>query len=103
MSICCGTLVVRPPLDDRRHGLNQAVAGTRSSESWKEEAEIVVVEVELGTAFGVRGIDPLAAAEEPVAGIAAMIEPSNHQQRDAGAKRNYASSLFSLTWRPVVF
>ncbi len=32
-----------------------------------------MVEVELGAAVGVCGVDPLAAAEEPVAGVAAII------------------------------
>ncbi len=34
-----------------------------------------MMEVELGASVGVRGVDPLAAAEEPVACVAAMIEP----------------------------
>ncbi len=66
--------MARPPLDDCRHGLDEAVAGTRGSESGKEEAEIVVMEVELGTAVGVRGVDPLAAAEKPVTGVTANIQ-----------------------------
>jgi hypothetical protein len=67
--------MARPPLDDRRHSLDEVLTGTSGSESGKEETEVVVVEVELGTAVGVRGVDPLAAAEEPVAGIAVVIEP----------------------------
>ncbi len=66
--------MARPPLDDRRHSLDEAVAGTRGSESGKEEAEIVVMEVELGTAVGARGVDPLAAAEEPVTGVIDIIQ-----------------------------
>ncbi len=65
---------MRPPLDDRSHGFNEPVAGASCSKGRKKDAEIVVVEVELGAAVGVCGVDPLAAAEEPVAGVAAMFD-----------------------------
>ena len=52
---------MRPPLDDRRHCLDELLTGTSGSESRKEEAEVVVVEVELGAAVWVCGVDPFAA------------------------------------------
>ncbi len=47
-------------------------------EGREEEAEVEVVEVELGAAVGVGGVDPLAAAVDPVSCIAART--GNHQR-----------------------
>ncbi len=63
---------MRPPLDDRSHGLDEAVARASGSESRIEQAQVVVVYIELGAAVRVRWVDPLAAGEEPVAGVAAV-------------------------------
>ncbi len=40
--------MVRPPLDDSSHRVDEAVARAGGSESGIQEAEIVVMEIELG-------------------------------------------------------
>jgi hypothetical protein len=75
--ICGGAPVARPSLDDRGYCCDEAVARTSSSESRIEQAQVVVVDIELGPAVWVHGVDPLAAGEEPVAGVAAVIEHCN--------------------------
>ncbi len=59
-----------PSRDDVRHGVGQAVARARGREGREEQREVVVVEIEHCAAVGVGGVDPLAAAEEPVACVA---------------------------------
>jgi hypothetical protein len=69
----CGGGVARPRVDHGGHGVDEAVAGAGDGEGGEEDGEVVVVELELGAAVGVGGVDPLAAAEEPVAGVAALL------------------------------
>ena len=63
----CSDAVTQPSVDDRSHRFNEAVARAGSGAGGIQKAEIVVVEIELGAAVWVCGVDPLAAAEGPVA------------------------------------
>ncbi len=64
---------MRPRVDHGGHGVDEAVARAGDGEGGEEDGEVVVVELELGAAVGVGGVDPLAAAEEPVARVAALL------------------------------
>ncbi len=55
--------MARPRVDHRSHRVDEAVERAGRGEAGEEDREVVVVEVELGAAVGIGGVDPLAATE----------------------------------------
>ncbi len=57
LSISNGAPVARPSLDDRGNCCDEAVTRASGSESQIEQAQVVVVDIELGPAIRVRWVD----------------------------------------------
>ncbi len=51
----------RPSIDVAGHGGDESLARARRVKCWKDDRDVVVVELEHGAAVGVGRIDPLAA------------------------------------------